>query len=151
MAQTRSGKGIPLADSIVYRRRYRFRGWTREINFEHEHRLAGRIFPTWSHADHEDAARAHEKWSCEVAEDHGCLYEDLVRRYGKPPRLISGLVSPIFPANQNDKLRELAHLASTHRSIAHSHWKAAGRRRAFSDEFGTDWQYSMPCKRKHAG
>lgn len=145
MAQTRSGKGIPDATHRLYRDRHRFPGWTREVSFEREHRLARKIFPTWTHADHEDAARWHNEVSHSVARGHGCIYERAVARYGKPPRLIAGLVGENFPESINERLREAARLASDHQSIAHSHWKAAGKRKLFEREFGF-WQYSMPCR-----
>jgi len=77
---------------------------------------------------HEELHRRALSRYCFCKREHSLYHEQLVHKYGATKSYISGIgYAGLATEIELEKLRELAHDASTWADASHAHWRSAGK------------------------
>ena len=139
IGHTSSGKPIYDTKHEAYERGYKLRYYNSALRLGVHHgesdnrKVARMAFPEYSAQDHTDAAKAHQTLSESHQHERYQLIiaaEDRAAKEGRwesrdDATHISGGVHPKFSEDENDAIREHAHLASRHGDIAYAHAAAS--------------------------
>lgn len=125
LGYTAGGKPVYGTEAPIYRQAVhlpKHDGDLTMVNNRGKYTVGQRVFPDFTQADHLDAAQLHADRREKLAAEHGRTYRAAVRKYGEPARIVSGGVGDNFPAEVNDRLRHLAHLASAESGASYAHY-----------------------------
>jgi len=118
----------PLHDAR-YNERFRYPKWNVQPTVLMEPRLAPRVFPEMSRADHLARARTLLRRSEEYEKEWKRTLDQAYKKYGERGHtFISGGFQEHFPEDAKNRIRLLAGGKSKLADAALMHWKAAGKR-----------------------
>lgn len=140
IGKTQSGKDIPHGSHSTYTAHSKLPKYSGTVSVHSAHGSdAGKLLrsrlPDFSKQDHADAAQAHHDAASKADKAWSKTADDAAQKaFGRPFQAtdyhISGIGSDKFDDKSKDKLRDLAHSASDHKSAADAHERAGRNARS---------------------